>query len=89
MAHPGKTHRDELIESLVEYGLKGIEVYCHSHNSSGFQRYKDLARHYGLVCCGGADFHVRREDGSHAPGSLNVPYEALGRLKDIKERACA
>ncbi len=84
MAHPSKTRRDDLISSMVENGLKGIETYCHNQSNSCYQKYRDIARKYDLVCSGGADFHVKREDGKHAPGSLNVPYKVLSMFKDIK-----
>ncbi len=85
MAHPSKTNRDDLIASLVEYGLKGIEVYCHGHGSSCFRKYKEIAKRHDLVCCGGADFHMPRKDDRYAPGSLRIPYDVLGRLKNVKE----
>jgi 3',5'-nucleoside bisphosphate phosphatase len=82
LAHPGKTSRDDLITHLVQEGLMGIEVYCHGHNHATYQRYKDLARRYDLLPCGGADFHVKREDGRHAPGSAHVPYGVLEKLRE-------
>jgi len=82
MAHPSKTARDDLIQGMVEDGLMGIETWCHGQSHATYQRYRDIARRYDLVCCGGADFHVKREDGRHAPGSLNVPYSVLDRLRD-------
>jgi len=78
----------DLIESMVEYGLKGIEVYCHGHSSSYFRKYKEIAKKYGLISCGGADFHIRREDDRFSPGSLKIPYEVLGKLKNVKEGIC-
>lgn len=87
LAHPGRTNQDTLIESMVEHGLKGIETWCHSHNASGFRRYKDLAKYYGLFCSGGADFHVRRDDDRYAPGSLRIPCEVLEKIRTAKEAA--
>jgi predicted metal-dependent phosphoesterase TrpH len=87
LAHPARTNQDALIESMVDHGLKGIETWCHSHTSSGFKRYKDIAKRYGLFCSGGADFHVRREDDRYAPGSLKVPYEVLGKIRETKEKS--
>jgi len=89
MAHPSKTNRDDLIHSLVEYGLKGIEVYCHGHGSFCFRKYKEIAKRHDLVCCGGADFHMPRKDDRYAPGSLRIPYDILGRLKNVKEGVLA
>ncbi len=82
LAHPGKTARDDLIEYLVQEGLMGIEVYCHGNNQTTYHRYRDLARRYDLLQCGGADFHVRREDGRNAPGSAKVPYGVVEKLRD-------
>lgn len=87
MAHPARTNQDALIESMVERGLKGIETWCHSHNPSSYRRYKDIARRYGLICSGGADFHVRRDDDRYAPGSLKIPFEVLERLQAVREKA--
>ncbi len=82
LAHPAKTARDDLIEQFVDSGLMGVEVFCHGHTHNTYQRYKDLARRYDLIPCGGADFHVKREDGRHAPGSVQVPYDSLDKLRN-------
>ncbi len=87
LAHPHRTAQDDLIESMVDQGLQGIEVYCHSHNPATFRRYKDIAKRYGLFCSGGADFHAPREDDRYAPGSLKIPGEVLGALYAAKEKA--
>jgi 3',5'-nucleoside bisphosphate phosphatase len=90
LAHPGKTARDDLIDHMVQEGLMGIEVYCHSQPHAVYNRYKDIARRYDLIPCGGADFHVKREDGRHAPGSAHVPYLVLERLRERhSHRRCA
>ncbi len=86
LAHPGRTNQDALIESMVNDGLQGIEVWCHSHSSSGLRKYKEIAKRYGLFCSGGADFHVRRDDDSYAPGSLRIPYEVLDNIRTAREK---
>jgi predicted metal-dependent phosphoesterase TrpH len=88
MAHPSKTNRDDLIPMLVDHGLKGIELYCHGHSTSCFHRYKDMAKRYGLLHGGGADFHVKREDARYSPGSLRIPYEILEKVRDARDRVC-
>lgn len=87
LAHPGRTNQDALIESMVEQGLQGIEIYCHSHNPATYRRYKNLARRYGLFCSGGADFHAPRDDDRYAPGSLNIPVDVLDALYTAKDKA--
>lgn len=87
LAHPHRTNQDDLIESMVEHGLQGIETYCHSHNPATFRRYKDMARRYGLLCSGGADFHAPRDDDRYAPGSLKIPGEVLEALYAAKAKA--
>jgi len=82
LAHPGKTGRDDLISRLVDDGLMGIEIYCNGQTHSTYQRYREMTRRYDLLPCGGADFHVKREDGRYAPGSVNVPYGVLDRLRN-------
>lgn len=84
LAHPAKTNRDDLLDTLVEYGLKGIETYCHGQTHAAGQKYRDFARKHNLICSGGADFHVRRMDGRNSPGSLKVPYRVLEMLREAK-----
>lgn len=84
LAHPSKTNRDDLLESLVEWGLKGIETYCHGQSNATYNKYREFARKHNLICSGGADFHVRRQDGRNSPGSLKVPYRVLEMLREAR-----
>jgi predicted metal-dependent phosphoesterase TrpH len=56
-AHPGLAERDELIPSMVEAGLMGIECYYSEHSPAQRGSYLDLCRRYDLVATGGSDFH--------------------------------
>jgi len=84
LAHPCKTNRDDLLEMLVECGLKGIETYCHGLSHANSQKYRSFAQKRNLICTGGADFHVKRPDGRNAPGSLRIPYRVLSQIKEAK-----
>ncbi len=84
LAHPSKTARDDLIQDMVDMGLRGIETFCHGQTFACAQKYRDIARRYGLVCTGGADFHAQREDGRHGPGSLRIPYSVVERLRETQ-----
>jgi predicted metal-dependent phosphoesterase TrpH len=78
MAHPEYTNADDLIPKLVEYGIKGIEVYNHK-TSKNMSKYKNIAKKYALVETGGSDYH----DGSGLLGELNLPYSIVAELKAL------
>ncbi len=82
MAHPAKTNRDDLIEMMVDAGLKGIETYSHGQHNGVGQKYREIAARYSLLGSGGTDFHVPRPDGRNAPGQLHIPYRVLESLKE-------
>src|SRR3989338_8770526 len=46
IAHPDIMGKDEYIQELVRYGLRGIEVYHTDHKTSVVKHYEDLAREY-------------------------------------------
>ena len=82
LAHPYKTRRDDLIEMMVDAGLKGIETYCNNVGKSASETYNSLAKKYELICCGGADFHNNLKDKRYGLGSVKVPYSCLSELKN-------
>ncbi len=79
---PEQTLR-EMIVSLKEAGLVGMEVKYSDHTKQDEVFVKKLAREYDLLPSGGSDFH-----GSNKPaiclgsgrGTLSVPYEYLEGL---------
>lgn len=79
LAHPGVTGVDDLLPSLLEAGLSGIEAFHAEHTSDDRDRYAHLARQHGLLVTGGSDFH-----GTGTPavdlGDVDVPEEAVRRL---------
>jgi predicted metal-dependent phosphoesterase TrpH len=81
LAHPALGEMWRHVEHLVSLGLDGIEAYHYSHKPADIKKAKQAAKSYDLVLSGGSDFHGRgvRE----APlGSLKVPPEYLGRMKE-------
>ena len=78
MAHPEYTNADDLIPKLVEYGIKGIEVYNHK-TAKNINKYKSIAKKYSLVETGGSDYH----DGHGLLGELNLPYSIVEELKAL------
>jgi predicted metal-dependent phosphoesterase TrpH len=76
MAHPEYTDADELIPKLVEYGIKGIEVYNYK-TAKNVKKYRKIAKKYGLVETGGSDFHCV---GHGLFGTQNLPYSIVEDL---------
>jgi predicted metal-dependent phosphoesterase TrpH len=77
--HEGETLED-ILRTLVDAGLEGIECYYTDHTPEETAAYLELARRYNLVATGGSDFH----------GSVK-PDIALGSGKGdlIVSEACA
>lgn len=93
LAHPliyhlSENRLKELILSLKNAGLMGLET-SHSTNISNDESYlRGLASKYGLASTGGSDFH-----GTVKPdiqigigrGNLSIPYSVLENLKQLKK----
>ena len=75
---------DELVRTLKEHDLDGIEAIYSTYRWMDESRVKCLARKYELCITGGSDFH-----GSNKPdidlgigrGNLKIPYELWTNLK--------
>ena len=78
IAHPGTTGTRNRIESLVAFGLDGVEVRHPSHNGEDVARLTALVDHFGLVPSGGSDWHGLNE-GGRALGAMRVPLAWLAR----------
>lgn len=85
LAHPGIYGDDELVESLIVYGLDGIEVWHPDHDAEATERYRKLGEEYGCILTGGSDFHGwRGEEPFHAMlGSRTAGIEAVEKLRKI------
>jgi len=84
LAHPGIMNRDEYIPELIEYGLRGIEVYHTDHKPSVVKHYEELAGQYGLLMTGGSDCHGLGK-GRVLLGGVRVPYELVEKLREESE----
>jgi 3',5'-nucleoside bisphosphate phosphatase len=89
LAHPGlleletDEQLDDILQEMIAFGLKGVEVYFSEHSPEQTNRYAELARRYDLLMTGGTDFHgdiqpeVRLGVGR---GNVLVPYALYERL---------
>ena len=74
---------EDLIKTLKEMGLMGIEVYYPQHPSTIIRQYAEMADRLGLLKTGGTDFH-----GDITPeiqmgcgkGDLHIPFEVYETL---------
>jgi 3',5'-nucleoside bisphosphate phosphatase len=80
MAHPGLNHADEVIPSLVEAGLDGIECFHTKHSTATAQRYLELADQFQLLVTGGSDCHGLSK-GKPLIGTVKLPFEHVEKLR--------
>lgn len=97
LAHPKYValHENETLEdvvrTLVEAGLDGIECYYTDHTEEETAAYMELARRYGLIVTGGSDFHgaVKPEISlGSGKGLLCVPDSCAEALLERARRRC-
>ena len=77
---------DELVRTLKEHDLDGIEAIYSTYRWMDESRVKCLARKYELCITGGSDFH-----GSNKPdiqigtgrGNLNIEYKIVEKLRSM------
>ena len=96
LAHPleskAKSGRREIFElettiaSLVEYGIVGIEAYYGDYSADQIERVVSLANKYGLVPCGGSDYHAAGNPIEPEPGDIGPPVESVELLKNLKAK---
>ncbi len=82
LAHGGKTHGDDAIDSLAREGLDGLECLHPEHGPIEVRRLRSLAAEYGLLETGGSDWHGPHDSRRGQLGSQPVPYEWYLRLRD-------
>ena len=62
LAHPKSLELSEkefliLLKEMINFGLKGIEVYHSSHTEEEIKYYLEIANKYNLLISGGSDYH--------------------------------
>ena len=91
LAHPFllQIQKDEILEDLVvtlmQMGLQGIEVYYPEHPPQKTALYADIAKRHSLLITGGTDFHgdlkPQIQMGS-GRGNLQIPFVLYEQLID-------
>ena len=82
LAHPAYMNDMESgIANLSGAGLSGMEVYYAKYNDDTVRQLARLARQYGLIPCGGSDFHGMGNSDEVPPGNAGPPPDSVERLE--------
>ena len=87
LAHPGLTKRDDLIDEMIQSGLRGLEVYHSGHSEEDINRYFQMARDKGLLVTGGSDCHGEKKL-NILMGRVKLPIQFVDRLKEADFIGC-
>ena len=88
VAHPGLYvgNTDTVLDSLLEHGLDGIEVYSPLHSPEQTRHYEAYALLHNLLATGGSDFHGFVGDNEVVLGSIHLPAGTIEELDARIER---
>lgn len=86
LAHPGLYGNDVLVERLAGSGLDGIEADHSDHSPEEVEKYREIARRYGLIATAGSDYHGER-GGEVFHGPLGGRRVEAAVLPMLRERA--
>ncbi len=84
IAHPILIRDDELLYQLVNWGVRGVEVYHTEHTKNDSERYLRFAKDNDLLITGGSDCHGPKRKGRILLGDVKVPYYFLEELKKAR-----
>ena len=79
LAHPGFYDDEELIYSLFDDGLDGLEVYNPKHRGRQINRFREIVQEFDGLASGGSDFHGGRLNGPPL-GRFKVPYSLAAKI---------
>lgn len=94
LAHPKSLELSEkefliLLKEMINYGLKGIEVYHSSHTKEEIKFYLEIAKKYNLLISGGSDYHgptVKPNIELGTGKNNNLQITSLSLVKNINTR---
>lgn len=84
VAHPGRMNADSLIEKLVGFGVRGLEVHYPTHTPDMVRHYLKMARDLGLYVSGGSDYHGAFSQTKLGDGQIDSIEALLSAVNDSK-----
>ncbi|MCF8112897.1 MAG: PHP domain-containing protein, partial [Desulfotignum sp.] len=91
LAHPGlleftrSADLENFVDTLMEYGLQGIEVFYTDHDPHKTEYFATFARKKKILVTGGSDFHGSFNEGvrlGRGKDNIQVPYACFKALTD-------
>ena len=87
--HGGVLDLDALLPEMMEAGLQGLEVYCSNQPASVTDKYRSVARKFGLLATGGSDFHGDQVSAGVRVGDATATSEVLAAICTLARNAAA
>ncbi len=84
VAHPYLIGNDKFVDELLDYGLRGVEVYHSDHRAHTTRHYEEFAKERDLIMTGGSDCHGNNK-GRVLMGTIRVPYTVVEELRSESE----
>lgn len=81
IAHPGKMIRDEILVSLINEGLDGIEIIHPSHSKEDIEYFTKMAADHFLLTSGGSDFHGGVKNDGKNFGKYYISMDEIINMK--------
>jgi predicted metal-dependent phosphoesterase TrpH len=90
LAHPRDLENlEDLLPTLQEAGLAGMEVYYQDYDEATIERLLTIARRHGLLPTGGSDYHGLGGEHERLPGDIPLPDEVIDAFMALAERHAA
>ena len=79
----------KILASLKAAGIVGMEVYYGDYTDDQVNMLRELADEFGLVPCGGSDYHALGNPGEPEPGVAGPPMSSVQALESLRAAAMA
>ena len=80
LAHPGLIGDDSIVESIINSGIKGLEVYHPDHDRFEIEKYSNWCKKEELLITGGTDWHGNLTNNDVDIGDYGLKEDMLKKL---------
>ena len=84
IAHPGLIKNNQIVQTLIKYGVEGLEIYYLEHTAKQIEYFKKIAQRNELFITGGSDCHGPKNKDGLRLGKIRLDYKYLKELKNYK-----